>query len=198
MATFVDSAPLFALLSTENNQVIYGRRGTGKTHALKVLADHVEQQKNGIPVFIDMRTVGSNGSIYADTTKPLAERASTLLRDALSILLIEFQSIASGAMTTHPNPNELTRLLEVLQTSISTIKIVGDLEEEMNTSNKEQSSASAKASINLAKSPSIGSEISRTVGESKAGDGQSSGPGAKPYSLHLARLLALWLIWSRY
>ena len=164
VATFVDSAPLFALLSTENNQVIYGRRGTGKTHALKVLAEHVEQQKNGIPVFIDMRTVGSNGSIYADATKPLAERASTLLGDALSVLLTEFQSIASGAMTTHPNPNELTRRLEVLQTSISTIKIVGDLEEEMNTSNKEQSSASAKASINLAKSPSLNSEISRTVG----------------------------------
>jgi Cdc6-like AAA superfamily ATPase len=68
VATFVDSAPLFALLSTENNQVIYGRRGTGKTHALKVLAEHVEQQKNGIPVFLDMRTIGSNGSIYADTS----------------------------------------------------------------------------------------------------------------------------------
>ena len=30
VATFVDLAPLFSLLSTENNQVIYGRRGTGK------------------------------------------------------------------------------------------------------------------------------------------------------------------------
>jgi Cdc6-like AAA superfamily ATPase len=45
VATFVDSAPLFTLLSTDNNQVIYGRRGTGKTHALKVLAEHVEQKK---------------------------------------------------------------------------------------------------------------------------------------------------------
>lgn len=35
-ATFVDSAPLFELLSTTNNQVIYGRRGTGKTHALSI------------------------------------------------------------------------------------------------------------------------------------------------------------------
>lgn len=54
VATFVDSAPLFALLSTENNQVIYGRRGTGKTHALKVLSGHVEQQRNEISVFLDM------------------------------------------------------------------------------------------------------------------------------------------------
>ena len=94
VATFVDSAPLFALLSSENNQVIYGRRGTGKTHALRVLAEHVQHQKDGIPVFLDMRTIGSNGSIYADASRPLAERASTLLGDALSGLLNEFLSIA--------------------------------------------------------------------------------------------------------
>jgi Cdc6-like AAA superfamily ATPase len=44
VATFVDSAPLFDLLSTTNNQVIYGRRGTGKTHALKYLAEAVERR----------------------------------------------------------------------------------------------------------------------------------------------------------
>lgn len=30
VATFVDSAPLFALLSTENNQVIYGGGGRAR------------------------------------------------------------------------------------------------------------------------------------------------------------------------
>ena len=33
-SNFVDSEPLFDLLSTPNNQIVYGRRGTGKTHAL--------------------------------------------------------------------------------------------------------------------------------------------------------------------
>jgi Cdc6-like AAA superfamily ATPase len=32
--SFVDSAPLFDQMATNNNQVIYGRRGTGKTHVL--------------------------------------------------------------------------------------------------------------------------------------------------------------------
>jgi Cdc6-like AAA superfamily ATPase len=36
--SFVHSAPLFDLLSSNDNQVIYGRRGTGKTHAFKFLA----------------------------------------------------------------------------------------------------------------------------------------------------------------
>src|SRR5436853_91993 len=106
VATFVDSAPLFALLSTENNQVIYGRRGTGKTHALKVLAEDVEQRRNGISVFLDMRTIGSSGSIYGDVSRPLAERASTLLSDALSGLLNEFYSIADTVIDGHPNPEE--------------------------------------------------------------------------------------------
>jgi hypothetical protein len=33
--TFVDAEPLFIQLSSRNHQVLYGRRGTGKTHALK-------------------------------------------------------------------------------------------------------------------------------------------------------------------
>jgi Cdc6-like AAA superfamily ATPase len=44
VSNFVDSEPLFDLLSTPNNQIIYGRRGTGKTHALKYLAESVERR----------------------------------------------------------------------------------------------------------------------------------------------------------
>jgi hypothetical protein len=35
--TFVDNEPLVDMLQTENSQGIYGRRGTGKTHALLYL-----------------------------------------------------------------------------------------------------------------------------------------------------------------
>jgi Cdc6-like AAA superfamily ATPase len=31
--SFVDVGPLLSVLSTADNQVLYGRRGTGKTHA---------------------------------------------------------------------------------------------------------------------------------------------------------------------
>jgi hypothetical protein len=137
VATFVDSAPLFALLSTENNQVIYGRRGTGKTHALKVLSEHV-QKKDGIPIFLDMRTVGSNGSIYADQSRPLAERASVLLSDALAALMNEFYEIAIGIIDSHPHPAEVTRRLDTLQNAISTVKIGGEVNEELTDSNKQQ------------------------------------------------------------
>lgn len=42
VATFVDIGALFTLLSNRDHQVLYGRRGTGKTHALYYLADSVE------------------------------------------------------------------------------------------------------------------------------------------------------------
>ena len=52
VSNFVDSEPLFDLLSTPNNQVIYGRRGTGKTHALKYLAESVEGSGDHVYIWI--------------------------------------------------------------------------------------------------------------------------------------------------
>lgn len=162
VATFVDSAPLFTLLSTENNQVIYGRRGTGKTHALKVLAGHVEAKRD-IPVYLDMRTVGSNGSIYADAFLPFAERASTLLSDALSGLYDEFYSIALTAISDHPNPERVTRCLDALQASTSTIKISGDIGQETTTAQKKQSGLSAKAGYSVRPSIALSGEVGGTI-----------------------------------
>lgn len=163
VATFVDSAPLFSLLSTPNNQVIYGRRGTGKTHALKVLSEHIES-KGGVPVFLDMRTIGSNGSIYADNSRPLAERASVLLSDALAGLLNEFYGIAFTLIETHPNPAEVTQRLDALQASISTVKISGDVDEERAQTSGDLNSQSASLKFDGKSLPAI--EIGRVASQS--------------------------------
>ncbi|MFM5914656.1 MAG: hypothetical protein ACKOPR_07930 [Chakrabartia godavariana] len=153
VATFVDSAPLFTLLSTTNNQVIYGRRGTGKTHALKVLAEHVEKESE-IPVFLDMRTVGSNGSIYADASRPLAERASLLISDVLSGILNEFYGILLKIIEDHPNTDEVTRRLDAFQNAISTVKIEGEVLEESSETDKRETSSGLKSLLSLSNSPS--------------------------------------------
>src|SRR5277367_351389 len=80
--TFVDAAPLMIQLSARNNQVLYGRRGTGKTHALKYLADQI-RDAGGYPIYLDLRTIGSNGSIYGDQQKSRSERATRLILDVL-------------------------------------------------------------------------------------------------------------------
>ena len=80
--SFVDVGPLFTLLSNPDNQILFGRRGTGKTHVLGYLTNEVSQ-KGVIAVQLDMRTIGSTGGIYSDPRLSLSERATRLLVDSL-------------------------------------------------------------------------------------------------------------------
>lgn len=83
--TFVDTGMLQALLTSPDHQVIYGRRGTGKTHALLYLGE-TKRASGDITVYVDMRTIGSSVGIFADETISLAERATRLLRDTLTAI----------------------------------------------------------------------------------------------------------------
>jgi Cdc6-like AAA superfamily ATPase len=53
--TFVDIGPLFTVLSSRDHQIVYGRRGTGKTHALVYLVER-ESAKKSAAVYIDLRS----------------------------------------------------------------------------------------------------------------------------------------------
>ncbi|MGC2224893.1 MAG: hypothetical protein WA624_22290 [Methylocella sp.] len=128
-ATFVDSAPLFDLLSSKNNQVIYGRRGTGKTHALKYLARYVEKASER-PIYIDLRSVGSNGSIYSDGSRPLAERASTLVLDVLNAIFGELYVLAVEALDKALDPDQVTLRLDDYSKAIQSVRITGTIETE--------------------------------------------------------------------
>lgn len=81
--TFVDVGPLFTLLKSQDHQIVYGRRGTGKTHALTYLKVRVEEEGD-VGALIDLRTIGSTGGIYSDPNLPIAERGTRLLSDVLS------------------------------------------------------------------------------------------------------------------
>src|SRR3954453_23799524 len=64
--TFVDVNALFARLSSRDSQVVFGRRGTGKTHALKYLAEKLRAEGQTV-VYLDLRLLGSSGGIYNDS-----------------------------------------------------------------------------------------------------------------------------------
>jgi hypothetical protein len=69
-------------IQNTNNQVIYGRRGTGKTHVLRVLGSNLESPKN-LVVYIDARTLGSTAQ-FSDSSVPLSTRCTALFRDFLA------------------------------------------------------------------------------------------------------------------
>jgi hypothetical protein len=124
--TFVDAGPLFTLLSIHDNQIVYGRRGTGKTHALQYLSETVKN-KSDIACFSDLSNLGSSGGIYSDQNIPLSERASRLLVDTLlDIHQRLFEAFVENAEEF--NLAGTGPLLDELAEAVTQVKVVGSAE----------------------------------------------------------------------
>ena len=126
--TFVDVGPLLSILSTIDNQILYGRRGTGKTHALVYLVE-TAKLKGDIAVYLDLRSIGSTGGIYSDQSIPLPERATRLLMDTLAGIHDELLNVAlddsHGIDLSMVGP-----ILDEFAVSITEITVRGELEQE--------------------------------------------------------------------
>jgi len=79
--TFVDSG-VTAALEIDDHQVMFGRRGTGKTHALRYAQGVIESQGH-LSIYVDLRTVGSPEGLFAAGAVPETERTARLLVDLL-------------------------------------------------------------------------------------------------------------------
>lgn len=83
MATYVDEGGLVSALGATDNGIVYGRRGTGKTHALLYLAES-KRSDGHFCIYLDVeQDLGSTEGLYADANLPLTERATRLLVDVL-------------------------------------------------------------------------------------------------------------------
>ncbi|ABE39571.1 conserved hypothetical protein [Rhodopseudomonas palustris BisB5] len=169
VATFVDSAPLYDLLSTTNNQVIYGRRGTGKTHALKFLSENVTKQGD-LAIYLDLRGIGSNGSIYSDSSKTLSERASVLVVDVLSAVHDELFQVAIAQIDSAINPEQITLRVDDLAKSITTVAIGGPAETVEKVKNEISSSAGAIAGGELSQTSKVSGKLSSEVVQRESRD----------------------------
>ena len=100
-ATFVDPGILIHL-DNNNNQIVFGRRGTGKTHVLKVLQREAVGAADQLPVYIDMRTLGSS-ALWEHRDRPASVRVGNLLEDVLGPIhtaLLEYATRPSTAAST--------------------------------------------------------------------------------------------------
>lgn len=112
--TFVPVEPVPSLLESLDNQVIYGRRGTGKTHLLKYLAE-TKKREGDVALYVDLRTIGSSGGLYADASQPLGLRATNLLVDLIEELHNQIRGLVENTNTFD----------EVLDTLIPTLDDIG-------------------------------------------------------------------------
>ncbi|MFC1864953.1 hypothetical protein ACFLYG_03920 [Chloroflexota bacterium] len=95
LETFVDSG-IIAQLDNRNNQITFGRRGTGKTHVLRFLSGQLDAIPTNIVAFIDARTIGSTLQ-FSDPNIKLPKRCISLFRDIINTIYNTLlEAIVSG------------------------------------------------------------------------------------------------------
>jgi hypothetical protein len=165
--TFVDFGSVFTVISSIDHQMIFGRRGTGKTHLLTVL----RQAKRGmgeIAIQLDMRNLGSAGGIYSDPSIPVAQRATRLLVDVLSAIhanLFE-QAIEHDGLV---NLGVVGSALDEFFSAHSAVKVVGTTTVEATESAESANIAEAKLGFSLAlHAQSLSGELKGSTSDKEA------------------------------
>ena len=146
-STFVESGHLISSVLKVDNQVIFGRRGTGKTHTL-LYAKQIIESKGGLGIFIDCRTIGSDGSIYNDKSLSISERAKRLAIDFSGNLHDELRRFC----LLHTIKNDLSAIgpmLDEFAESISRVKLEGEVELELLSSREEVSETGIEGGASL-------------------------------------------------
>ncbi len=160
--TFVNIGPLIPILKGANNHVLYGRRGTGKTHILSFLKSVIEKEQHDCCIYIDLRTIGSTGSIYSNTTLPLEQRATRLFVDILQELRNQVIGyIIKDEANKDRYLSELTPILDEFLSLINNKKIEGVVKKEI--SRGDEHNNAGNYSLTLSESPSF--TASSTTGE---------------------------------
>lgn len=145
--TFVDSGVAAALESIDH-QVLYGRRGTGKTHALRYLAA-TRAEYGDIGIYIDLRIIGSAEGLFD------AERASPIARTSrlLANLLLEVHDAILEAVLNDEEliANEaIAQNLDFLDQALRNTRVEGgQVEESYEHQNEKKEKASLRARFSL-------------------------------------------------
>jgi hypothetical protein len=119
VSSYVEVGILPQLLNN-NNQILYGRRGTGKTHILKIYENMHKDDINKTVCYIDCRFLGSSPQ-FADTTLSVSHRCSSLFTD----LLNEIYDVLLNHIAFEPNLNSeqaLNSLADLSKSSIEEIQ----------------------------------------------------------------------------
>lgn len=169
--TFVDFGSVFTALSSIDHQIVFGRRGTGKTHLLSVLRQ-AKLASGELAIQLDMRNLGSAGGIYADPSIPITQRATRLLVDVLAAIhcrLLEQAVEHDGPVNLGAAGSALDELFE----AHCAVKVIGTTM--LETIVSAESAASAESKLSFIASPSSAS----FSGDMKVGQSDREAVSAK-------------------
>jgi hypothetical protein len=143
---------LLPSISTKDNQVIFGRRGTGKTHAL-VYALEKAKATGALTVYVDLRTAGSSTSVYSNQKLAIAERATRLLLDVMGFVHDELLSAAIEHQSL--NLSIMGPLLDRFADSVTELRVEGDISVEKQTAVSDSHEGQSTATLLISKDPTI-------------------------------------------
>lgn len=184
--SFVDIGPLFSLLSNPDNQIIFGRRGTGKTHVLTYLSSELSA-RGLLTAQLDMRTVGSTGGIYSDQNIPLAERATRLLVDTLIAIhnqVLEHVLVDTEAL----DLSKLGPLLDSFIEAATEITVEGNVEQESIQSATNAHTSSSELAFSAAATPSFSGTLGGSVSANSSDSKRVRTTGAERLRVQFGRL----------
>lgn len=178
--TFVKMGPLIPVLSSRDHQIVYGRRGTGKTHALLYVAEQ-SKKEGDVPVYVDLRNMGSSGGIYADPQVPLGQRATRLLLDVLGTVhadLLEHVVNADMDLAT------LGPLMDKLADSITELTVAGDVHRETKLASQDAHQGSSSLKLAAQANPAVEAGFSTLHSSSLQAESRIEESGALRYRVH--------------
>jgi hypothetical protein len=150
--TFVDSG-IAAAIAAIDRQVLYGRRGTGKTHALRYLETET-RQAGAVAVYVDLRTVGSPDGLFMGESAPPTERASRLLID----LLTQFNDVLLDAVIDDADliaDDDFVTKLDALTAAITRVRVAGTVEQTTEGESRIAEEDGSGVELRLSSAPSV-------------------------------------------
>lgn len=124
--SFVPVPSLLAQLMSNEHQVLYGRRGTGKTHLLRYLQSR-QDADGALVVYLDLRNVGAAEDVFATGQESFAEHATRLLVDVLEGVHTQvLDQLVTDRWSSHLT--EVSVALDRLAEAATQVRVVGETE----------------------------------------------------------------------
>jgi Cdc6-like AAA superfamily ATPase len=124
--SFVPVPALLAQLEVPEHHVLFGRRGTGKTHWLRFLQARADEA-GALAVYVDLRKIGSPDDVAASSAVDFAQRCSALLIDVIEHIHARvYDAVIADRWS--DRLEEISVGLDALAAAATQIQVVGEAE----------------------------------------------------------------------
>lgn len=162
---FVPVGSLMAHLESAEHHVLFGRRGTGKTHLLRYIKER-KTAEGLVAVYIDLRRVGSPEDIYSSKQDDFLAQATPLLVDVVEAI---HGAIYDRVLDDrwHGRLDALSAGLDALAAAATQIRVVGEIEVERHSEDQSHSQRSRELGISAGRDAAGSAKLTRRAEQSR-------------------------------